>query len=142
MWNVTVEFAQPYVLTHFTIASSGDSPGRDPDVWQIKGSNNGTTWTNIYAYSNDGGNNSRNYAGNTQFTARNQVIRFDGGGVDFATPSAYKYFRINFDSSAGWVGTGGEAALGELELFGVVPEPATVSLLVLGGIVAIRRRRR
>ncbi|YCM42807.1 hypothetical protein V2O64_15980 [Verrucomicrobiaceae bacterium 227] len=134
--------AEPHVLTHFTLSSSNDSPGRDPDVYRIQGSNDTTdgsdgTWTDIYVYDNDGGlaptgtaTEHRLFPGNTQFLARDMVLRFDGGGVDFATPAAYTSFRINMESAAGWVGTGNPGdptsalALGELELFGV-PGSAT-----------------
>ena len=34
-WSVAVQLHNSYFLTHFTAASSNDSPNRDPDVWQI-----------------------------------------------------------------------------------------------------------
>ncbi|MEJ6728545.1 MAG: hypothetical protein QNK83_05190, partial [Akkermansiaceae bacterium] len=126
-----------YVLTHFTLASTNDSPGRDPDVYRLQGSNDTTdgsdgTWADIYVYDNDGGTTGmtatqmRLFAGNTQFTARNQVIRFDGGGVDFETPSSFSSYRIQMESASGWVGEGDPAdptdalALAEIELFGTL----------------------
>ena len=45
---------QAYVLTHFTITSGNDVAGRDPDIFKIQGSNNGSDWTDIYSYSNNG----------------------------------------------------------------------------------------
>ena len=128
--------AEPYVLTHFTLSSSNDSPGRDPDVYRVQGSNDTTngidgTWTDIYVYDNDGGLvptgtavEHRLFPGNTQFPARDVVLRFDGGGIDFETPAAYTSFRINMESASGWVGGGNPGdpvdalALGEFELFG------------------------
>jgi len=114
-WWVAVELTGQYRLTHFTAASSNDSAGRDPRAWQILGSNdstNGTdgTWSVIYADTT---------AGSAPWTARNQVIRWDAGGVDFADPAPYKQFKINVDT------TGGNMALGELELFGIFVPPTT-----------------
>lgn len=144
-WNVTVELDTQYRLTHFTMTSSNDSPGRDPDVWQIQGSNDGILWTDIYAADNNdlGADNSRLDADSSIWTARNQVIRFDDGGVDFNDPAYYNWFRLNVDSVAGWGAGGGEVALGELELFGdPIPEPtsAVIGLIGLGGLIARRRR--
>ncbi|MCY2925104.1 MAG: hypothetical protein NT031_06625 [Planctomycetota bacterium] len=47
---IAVQLKHPYTLTHFTIASSGDKPERDPRVWAIQGSNTGKDgdWTDIY----------------------------------------------------------------------------------------------
>lgn len=159
--TIGATLSQPYVLTHFTLSSSNDSPGRDPDVYRIQGSNDTTTgadgtWTDIYVYNNDGGTTGlnaagmRNFAGNTQFTARNQVMRFDGAGADYATPAAYSSFRISMESASGWVGLGDPAdpndalALGEFEIFGTpIPEPSSGALvgLVAMGLLARRRRR-
>ena len=128
---------EPHVLTHFTLSSSNDSPGRDPDVYRLQGSSDTTngsdgSWTDIYVYDNDGGRETsgtgtehRLFPGNTQFNARDLVLRFEGGGVHFDTPAAYTSFRILMQSASGWVGQGNPGdpatalALGELELFGI-----------------------
>ena len=81
--SLAIELADQYVLTHFTIASGNDVPTRDPDIWSIDGSNDGINWTPVYSYNNNG---------TSPFTARFQVIRFDGNGVDFPTPAAYRWF--------------------------------------------------
>lgn len=130
-WAIAAEFSSQYVLTHFTLMSNNDSPGRNPDVYQIQGSNDGTSWTNIYAYSNNdvAADGDRFDGDSDQFTANNQVIRVDGFGVDFATPAPYSRFRINMDSPAGWNGLAGELSLNEMELFGT---PSTGSLLPNG----------
>jgi MYXO-CTERM domain-containing protein len=123
--------AGQHVLTHFTITSGNDSPGRRPTEWSILGSNDGTVWTPIYVQS-----------GPTVFTANNQVIRFDGGGADFATPLPYSWFRYDVQDTQS-----GDHQLNEIEYFGqTVPEPTTVGLglwALLGlGWCGWRRRRR
>ncbi|MEK6238342.1 MAG: hypothetical protein N2C14_26800, partial [Planctomycetales bacterium] len=43
------------LLTHFTITSDNDvGINRDPDVWAIQGSLDGSMWTDIFAYNNPG----------------------------------------------------------------------------------------
>lgn len=143
-WNVTVQFDQQYTLTHFTATSSNDSPGRDPDVWQILGSNDGVNWVTIFSEDNDAAGSPGNGATHQFWTARNQVIRFDGGGADFETPAGYSWFRLNVDSAAGTTGnSGGNLALGELELFGnPIPEPTSLAVLCAGLLGLHRRGRR
>ena len=101
---IYVQLSQSYVLSHFTITSGNDVAGRDPDIWKIQGSNDGSNWTDIYSYSNDG---------NSPFSARLQVIKYTGAGDDFATPDSYSYFRYYVTSSV----SGGHQ-INELEFFG------------------------
>ena len=102
---IYVQFSQVYVLTHFTITSGNDVPGRDPDIWSIQGSNDGTEWTDIFVYNNDGV---------SPFSDRHQVIRYNGNGDDFATPAAYSFFRYYVTSTI----TNGAHQINELEFFG------------------------
>ena len=101
---IYVQLSQSYVLSHFTITSGNDSAGRDPDIWKIQGSNDGSNWTDIYSYSNNG---------NSPFSARLQVIKYTGAGDDFATPDSYSYFRYYVTSV---VSSGHQ--INELEFFG------------------------
>ncbi len=103
---IAVEFAQAYVLTHFTITSGNDVPSRDPDVWKIQGSNDGNNWTDIFTYNNDG---------SSPWSDRNQVLLYSGGGDDYPTPSAYLHFRYHVTSTGG-----GHHQINELEYFGTV----------------------
>jgi methionine-rich copper-binding protein CopC len=102
---VYVQFSQTYVLSHFTITSGNDVPNRDPDIWRIQGSNDGTNWTDIFLYNNDGV---------SPFSARHETIRYDGSGTDFSTPAAYSYFRYYVNSTI----TNGAHQINELEFFG------------------------
>ena len=101
---IYVQLSQSYVLSHFTITSGNDAAGRDPDIWKIQGSNNGSNWTDIYSYSSNG---------NSPFSARHQVIKYTGAGDDFATPDSYSYFRYYVTSTV----SGGHQ-INELEFFG------------------------
>lgn len=128
--SIYVQFSTTYVLTHFTITSGNDVVGRDPDQWEIQGSNDGTNWTTIFEYNNDG---------TSPFTARSQVIRYNGSGDDFDTPDAYSYFRYIVTS----VVSGSLHQINELEFFGTestsssssTTDPTTDSIVV-GGIDA------
>ncbi len=128
--SIYVQFSTTYVLTHFTITSGNDAGGRDPDQWEIQGSNDGTNWTTIFEYDNDGA---------SPFTARQQVIRYNGSGDDFDTPAAYSYFRYIVTS----VVSGSMHQINELEFFGTestsssstTTDPTTDSVVV-GGVDA------
>ena len=102
---IYVQFSTSYVLTHFTITSGNDAGDRDPDQWEIQGSNDGTNWTTIFEYDDDG---------TSPFTDRQQVIRYNGGGDDFDTPAAYSYFRYIVTS----IVSGSLHQINELEFFG------------------------
>jgi len=51
--NITVEFFEPVRLTHFTVSSANDVPARDPQTWQIQGSNDGITFEPIFVHDDD-----------------------------------------------------------------------------------------
>lgn len=97
-----------YLMTHFTITSSNDSPGRDPLNWKILGSNDGTNFTTIFT-----SNGTNFWSGGV----RNQVILFQAG-VDFPVPTeTFSIFRYEATS----VVSGTAHALNELEFFGFQP---------------------
>jgi len=127
--QLDASFDQPYRITEFTLASSNDSPERDPRIWSIEGSNDGVNWDVIFM---------RAHETDSVFTARDQVVLFLAG-VDFPVPQAYSNIRYSVLDSVG----GANHALGEIEYFGVaVPEPGSLSFLALGlGLTALCRRR-
>ena len=72
-------------------------------------------WTDIYSYSNDG----TSPWGST----RQRVIKWTGGGDDYATPSAYSYFRYYVTS----VVSGSMHQINEIEYFGTADATPTLS---------------
>ncbi len=100
--SVTVEMKYPVQLTHFTVSSSNDAPERDPRDWAIQGSNDGETFTDIFAYDD---------TTKPFWNSRDQVVRFD-----LAAPApAYRWFRYSVTST----GSTTQHALGEIEYFGI-----------------------
>jgi hypothetical protein len=98
---VAVQFRQPVSITHFTVTSGNDTPTRDPTDWAIQGSNNGTTYTDIYHF----------FGTTVPWDARNQVVKFT---LPFAS-QAYTYIRyIAYDTPAPL------HQLNEIEYFGTV----------------------
>lgn len=109
---------QRYLLTKFTATSSNDTPGRDSDIWNILGSNDGVKYTSIYAYSKNG---------TSPWALRNQVNLYSAG-TDFAVQTkGYSIFRYHSSSTVS-----SNHALNELEFFGTkIPEPGVLSLMAL-----------
>ena len=103
---VQATFETAIVLSHFTIASANDTPGRDPTVWEIQGSNDGENFTTIFRQDDPG---------NPIWDARLQVAEFSSG-VHYDPPAAYTTIRFTcFETSL----TGGARfQVGELEFFG------------------------
>lgn len=101
---VAVQFANPVSLTHFTVTSGNDTPGRDPTDWAIQGSNDGATYTDIYHMTPE-------TDPVVPWTERNQVVKFTLP----APAAAYRYIRY-----IAYVTPADLHQLNELELFGNV----------------------
>ncbi|MES2709886.1 MAG: discoidin domain-containing protein [Verrucomicrobiota bacterium] len=99
--ELTVEFPAPVSLTHFTVSSSNDTPGRDPGDWGIYGSNDKETFTPIAVFTGTNG----------LWTERLQVIKFTLG----APSAAYKYIQYAVTAAAPGLAA---HAVGEIEYFG------------------------
>lgn len=125
----------PQAIRSFTLTSGNDTPGRDPRVWQVLGSNDGTNFTPIFT---------QNDPDASLWTDRNQVLEFIEG-ADYPVQSQ-AYSTIRFETTATGLTTGARFQLGEIEYFNVVPEPSG-ALASLGGLLALglsrtRARRR
>ncbi|MBM3243126.1 discoidin domain-containing protein [Candidatus Poribacteria bacterium] len=106
LW-VTAELEKPYLLTHFTVSSANDVPGRDPTDWEVQGSNDGIKFTTIFSQKG------KSLWGDTRL----QVIRFDAG-TDFEVQrTGYKFFRqVTFNTATNPAGA--YFQIGEIEYFG------------------------
>lgn len=81
---VQLQFPSPQKIGAYTITSGNDAPDRDAKDWQLVGSNDGITWTEL-----------DNRVGEV-FPSRNQVRRFE-----FNNTTAYKYYRLNITADNG-----------------------------------------
>ena len=104
--HVTAEFKVPYALTHFTVSSANDVPGRDPTEWEVQGSNDGKKFTTIFSHD-----------GKSLWDQRLQVIRFDAGKDFKRQTTGYRFFRHVTFKTATWP-NGAYFQIGEIEYFG------------------------
>lgn len=81
---ITVQYSSAYTPTQYTIVSGNDEPTRDPKSWELKGSNNGSTWTTL------------NTQTNQAWTARNQAKTYS-----FSNSTAYTYYNLTITANNG-----------------------------------------
>lgn len=104
---VQATFEDPIVLGMFSIASANDTPGRDPLIWEIQGSNDGENFDTIFRQEDEV----------QVWEERNQVAVFTEG-THFDRPGAYTTIRfICFETG---LTSGARFQIGELEFFGAV----------------------
>ena len=87
----TAHFVTPLVVSHFVIRTADHAFDRTPDQFQLRGSNDGTNWTVILRFNNNGGTTPW---GSSDSIPNATAVQFDGSGVDFATPEAYSQIRL------------------------------------------------
>ena len=105
--HVTAELEVPHALTHFTVSSANDVPARDPTVWEVQGSNDGTNFfTTIFSHDGD-----------SFWTERLQVVLFEAGEDFDVQTTTYQYLRhVTFDTASNPAGA--YFQIGEIEYFG------------------------
>lgn len=104
---VQATFEQPIVLTHFTVSSANDTPERDPRVWEIQGSNDGTNFDTIFRQDDPG---------LALWTQRHEVLLFEAGN-NYSVPDPYSTIRFVCFSTG--LTSGAKYQVGELEFFGI-----------------------
>lgn len=86
----------PQVIKRYTVTSANDVPARDPKSWNVRGSQDGVSWTWLDSRSNE------------TFANRFQVNTYDIGNT-----SAYRFYRLEITVNNGDAST----QLSELGLF-------------------------
>ena len=116
---IECQLASSATVLQYSLTSANDYPTRDPQDWQLLGSNDGQNWTVVDSRSG------QSFSG--RFTTNNYSV---------ATPNAYTYYRLDITSNSGdWITQIAELTLDDS---GTTPPPATVpeqvtSLLVTSG---------
>ena len=106
LW-VQATFEDPIVLSMFSIASANDTPGRDPLIWEIQGSNDGESFETIFRQEDDV----------QVWEERNQVAVFTAG-TNYPRPGAYTTIRFTCFETG--LSGGARFQISELEFFGDV----------------------
>ena len=97
---------QSYLVSQYSLTSAEDDYGRDPQDWQLLGSNDGITWTALDTQS------AQTFAG--RLTTNTYTI---------GNPTAYQFYRLNITANTG----GGDTQLADLNLFGSVVGATSVA---------------
>jgi hypothetical protein len=85
-FKMQLQFPTVQTVKSYTLTSGDDAVDRDPKNWQLKGSDNGTTWTVLDTQSNQ------------TFGARNQTRVFT-----IPNTTAYKYYAVYVTATNGSV---------------------------------------
>ncbi|WP_282087893.1 T9SS type A sorting domain-containing protein [Aquimarina algiphila] len=75
---IQIQLPSAVVVNKITLTSANDVPDRDPNNFDIQGSNNGTNWTTLNSWS-----------------GQTWVNRFERKEFSFTNTTAYTYYRIN-----------------------------------------------
>ncbi|MCG7548140.1 basic secretory protein-like protein [Pseudoalteromonas sp. Of7M-16] len=106
---INYQFSQPQRVTSYTLTSANDVPSRDPQDWQLQGSNDGVNWFTL---------DTRN---NQSFSSRHQTKQFT-----VANPQTYSFVRLNVFSTNG----ANILQIAEIEMFAsdIVTPPNTLPI--------------
>ncbi|TMN90128.1 hypothetical protein CWB72_09380 [Pseudoalteromonas phenolica] len=101
---ISYQFSTQQVVTGYSITSANDAQQRDPQDWQLQGSNDGLNWTDL----------------DTQ-TNQSFASRYEKKQYSFNNQDAYTFIRLNVTANNG----ANILQLAEIELFGgsVTPPP-------------------
>ena len=106
--DFTNSTGEEYLLTHFTVSSANDTPGRDPRVWRIEGSNDGEEWDVIFEQNDP--------SASLWGDVRLQTLLFEEGIHYPVQETAYAMFRMVTEQT-GLIG-GAFFQVAEIEFFG------------------------
>ncbi len=135
--GLVATFASPVAINSFRFATANDFPSRDPGSVLIEGTNStpdaslpGSAFTQVYS-------------GPTGIASGQDRFTF-GPSINFANTTAYSSYRVIITDLVrvpGNAPTNSQFSEIEFSSNGVVPEPASLGLLGLGGLTLLRRRR-
>ncbi|WP_160114797.1 discoidin domain-containing protein [Aquimarina sp. AU474] len=95
---IQIQFPAALIVNKITITSANDVPDRDPENFNIQGSNNGTSWVTLNSWS-----------------GQTWVNRFERREFDFTNTNAYTYYRLNTTKNRASINM---TQICEIELFG------------------------
>jgi hypothetical protein len=94
---IAYQFDTQHVVTGYSITSANDVASRDPQDWQLLGSNDGVTWVELDTQANQNFNN-----------------RYETKNYSFQNTASYRHVKLNITSNHG----AGILQLAEIQLFG------------------------
>ncbi|MEE6288944.1 ThuA domain-containing protein [Georgenia sp. MJ173] len=81
--TITLELAEPAVITSYTMTSANDFAGRDPETWTLRGSTDGETWVDLDTRSDD------------------FPERFQRKTYEIDNTESYQHFQLDITANAG-----------------------------------------
>jgi hypothetical protein len=138
---LTLSTKGPAPINGFRLATGNDAPSRDPAMITIEGTNRAGTSTDL-ANTDDDSDWTLIYSGQTGLHV-DQVRTTWGDWITFPTSDTYKSYRVIITDLIRYADNAPtNSQFGEIQLANnVVPEPASIGLLGVGGLLCVRRRR-